>query len=151
MDNLFNDDNNIRPPDEIITEKLIEDNRSDFEKQIDQVLLISLLEIKEKENINKLHEEQVINDFINETNRRKNIFKEILFNLNKLSKYDKEVREIYEIIDEIIDAYCNQIIQKCELDIETYNKIFNTLKNIRNNELPLQILKTIILTDNKLC
>jgi hypothetical protein len=55
------------------------------------------------------------------------------------------VREIYEIIDPIIESYCNQIIQVCELDDETYNRIFSLLKKIRNNKLVFDTLQNIIL------
>ncbi len=48
------------------------------------------------------------------------------------------------MIDPIIDSYCSQSIQSCELDEETYDKNFNTLKKIRNNPLTLTTFKTII-------
>jgi hypothetical protein len=68
-----------------------------------------------------------------------------MINLIKIGKFDKEVREIYEILDPIIELYCKQYIQTCELDIETYDKIFDILKKIRNNQQVLDILKTILL------
>ena len=59
----------IRPPDKSINEQLIEDTRSDFEKEIDEALYISMLEVKkqqdkEKENIFKklLEQENTIKD-----------------------------------------------------------------------------------------
>jgi hypothetical protein len=134
----------IRPPDKSINEQLIEDTRSDFEKEIDEALYISMLEVKKQQDINSEYEEKIISEYIKETNRRKEIFKDFLFNVNKIGKFDKEIKEIYDIIEPIIDSYCGQIFESCELDEETYNKIFNTLKNIRNNQNALDILRSIL-------
>ena len=143
MDNFQED--NIRPPDEVVKETLLEDTRSDFEKQLDEAMYLSMQEINEQIEINNEYEEQVINDYILESNRRCEIFKNFLFNLNKVGKFDKKVGEIYDILDPIIDSYCGQYIETCELDGETYDKIFNTLKEIRNDQQAFNILKTIIL------
>lgn len=145
MDDFQED--NIRPADQVITEQLIQDNRSDFEKQIDEALYISLQEIKQQEEINRTFEEQLMKEHSEESSRRKEIFNEFLFNLNKIKRFDNEVREIYEIIDPIIEAYCIQAIQFCVFDEETYNKIFNTLIKTRNNKLAFDTLKTIILKE----
>jgi hypothetical protein len=149
MDSSFNDyEDNIRPPDESFSERLIEDTRSDFEKETDEAINISIQEIKKQQEIYQQYEEELIKNYNSESNRRKEIFKDFLFNLNKISKFDKEIREIYDIIDPIIDSYCSQCIEVCELDAETYDKIFDTLKKIRNNSIAFYILKTIILREH---
>ena len=81
-------------------------------------------------------------------NKISSIFKEFLFNLNKIGKFDKEIREIFDIIDPIIESYCNQVITSYEFDKETYDKIFNVINKIRMNEGILNILQTIILREN---
>jgi hypothetical protein len=145
MDNFEED--NIRNPDETVNDQLLEDTRSDFEKQIDEAIYISTQEIKQNHILNTQYEEQLLKDYAEETNRRKDFFKDFLFNINKIGKFDNEVREIYDIIEPIIESYCNQSIKSCELDETTYNKIFSTLKKIRNNPLTLETLKTIILSE----
>ena len=145
MDNFQED--NIRPPDEAVRETLLEDTRSDFEKQLDEAMYLSIQEINQQIDINNQYEEQLVNDYALESNRRNEIFKKFLFNLNKVGKFDKKVGEIYDILDPIIDSYCGQYIETCELDGETYDKIFNTLKEIRNDQQALNILKTIILRE----
>lgn len=139
------DEDNIRPPDEAFNEQLIEDNRDDFEKQVDEAIIISKQEMDQQCDINRKYEEQLLKDYASETSRRSELFKDFLFNLKKISNFDKETGEIYNILDPIIDSYCNQCIQTCELDSETHDKIFNILKKIRNNTLVLDTLKTIIL------
>lgn len=147
MDNSFNDtdDQIIRPPDEPFSEQLLEDNRCDFDKEMDEALQLSLKEMIEQQKLYVSYEEQLINEYTSETNRRKEMFKSFLFNIHKISKIDKEVREIYEILDPIIDAYCGQCIETCELDQETYNKIFNILGKIRNDQKAYDTLKAIII------
>jgi hypothetical protein len=144
MDNFEED---IRTPDEVVHDQLIEDIRNDFEKQIDEAIYISGQEIRENQILHKQFEDQILKDYAEETNRRTEMFKDFLFNLNKIGKFDKEVREIYNILDPIIDSYCSQIIQTCELDEKTYDKIFIVLKKIRNNPLTLTALKKIILRE----
>lgn len=145
MDNFQED--NIRQPDEAFKETLLEDTRSDFEKQTDEALQLSMQEINHQFNINKKYEEQLLNNYATETERRNKIFKNFLFNINKVGKFDKKIEEIYNIIEPIIDSYCWQFIETCKLDKETYNKIFDTLKQIRNDQQAFDILKTIILIE----
>ena len=145
MDNFQED--NIRQPDNAFKETLLEDTRSDFEKQMDEALQLSMQEINQQLNINKKYEEQLLKDYYTEIERRSNIFKNFLFNINKVGKFDNKIEEIYNIIDPIIDSYCGQFIDNCKLDKETYNKIFDTLKQIRNDKQAFDILKTIILIE----
>jgi hypothetical protein len=148
MDSAFNDnEDNIRPPDNVVSEQLLEDTRSDFEKQIDEAIYLSYQDIREKEILSRKYEEQILKDFIEESNKRKQIFEKFLFDLNKVGKFDKEVREIYYIIEPIVESYCSQYINKCELDLETYEKIFKLLGKIRTDKTAVEFLKTIILKD----
>ena len=68
-------------------------------------------------------------------------------NMTKLCRFDNEVREIYNILDPIIESYCGLYFETCELDQQTYDKIFNTLKKIRNDQQAFDTLKTIILRE----
>jgi hypothetical protein len=146
MDN-FQEDDNIRPPDDVVRETLLEDTRSDFEKQLDETMYLSMQEINYQQDIYHQYEEQLVKNYALESNRRNEIFKKFLFNLNKVGKFDNEVREIYNILDPIIESYCGQYIETCELDGETYDKIFDTLKKIRNDQQAFDALKTIILRE----
>ena len=146
MNNEINDDN-IRPPDDVVSEQLLEDTRSNFEKEIDEALYLSFQDMREKEDLSRKYEEQILKDYNEETFKRKQIFEKFLFDLNKISKIDKEIREIYDIIEPIIESYCSQFINKCEFDIETYEKIFKLLGKIRTDKAAVEFLKTVILKD----
>lgn len=146
MDN-FQEDDNIRPPDEVVRETLLEDTRSDFEKQMDEAMYLSMQEMNQQREINQQYEQQLLKNYADETKRRIDLFKNFMSNLTRLCGFDKEVREIYNILDPIIESYCGQYIETCELDVETYDKIFDTLKKIRNDQQAFDTLKTIILRE----
>ncbi len=131
-----------RQPDESIREQLLPDSRSEFQKQLDQALLLSLKE--EDEKLLK-HEEEIINNYNAETNRRTELFKTLLFDLNKLIRFDKDIKDIYNIIEPVIHSYCFQYIETIELDAITYDKIFTTLCGIRTNKNNIDLLRSILL------
>lgn len=141
MDN----EDNIRLPDEIISDRLLEDTRNDYEKELDEAINLSYQELLEKQDLSRKYEEQIIKDYNEETLKRKTNFEKLLLDLNKLSKLDKEVREIYNIIDPIIECYCSQYINICILDVETHETIFKLLSKIRTDKNAVELLKTIII------
>jgi len=148
MDNYFNDlnnDDNVRAPDKAKVERLMEDTRSDYEKQIDEALYLSIQDFKQQEQIYKQYEDGIVNEHIKITNERKNQFSGFLFDLHKLIRLDKEIKEIYEIIEPIIEAYCAQYIKEYELDSVTYNKIFKIIGNIRTSKNAIELLKKILI------
>jgi hypothetical protein len=152
MDNSFdnsidNFDDNIREPDEVKYERLIEDNRTDFQKQMDEALYTSMEDFKKQQEIYDNYEEELKKEYLNEVIKRREKFKLFILDLNKLIKFDKEIKEIYDIIEPIIDNYCTQYIEICKIDIITYDKIFETLNKTRANKQALEFLKTIILKE----
>jgi hypothetical protein len=148
MDNSFDDtEDNIRHPDEVKREQLLQDTRSVFQKEMDEAIYLSFQEVKNQQEISRKYEEQLIQEYNSEVNRRKEIFTKFIFDLNRLIKIDKDVKEIYYIIEPIIDSYCLQYLQVCELDEITYEKIFNLLSKIRTDKSAVEILKIIIIKD----
>ena len=149
MDPSFNDFNyeEIRAPDEVKRERLVQDNRCEFQKQMDEALYLSLQEIKQQEEISQNYEEEIIKNFYNELQKRKDSFGNLLMDLNKLIKFDKDIKEIYEIIEPIIDSYCNQYIEVVELDSITYEKIFKVIGTVRTDKKNIELLKTIIFSN----
>lgn len=145
MDNFQED--NIRAPDEVIRETLLEDTRSDFEKQLDEAMYLSMQEMEQQREINQQYEEQLFKNYDDEIKRRIKLFKNFMSNLTRICGFDKEVKEVYDIIDPIIESYCGLYFETCELDGGTYDKIFDTLKKIRNDQQAFDTLKTIILRE----
>ena len=146
MDPSFNDfeDEEIRAPDEVKREQLMNDNRCEFQKQMDEALYLSLQEIKLQQEISSKYEEEIIKNYHNEINERREKFGGLLLDINKLIRFDKDIKEIYEIIEPIIESYCNQYIEYVELDEDTYDRIFKVIGTIRTNKKNLDLLKEII-------
>lgn len=148
MDSSFNDsdfnEDFVRAPDKPKREQLLDDIRSDFEKQMDEAISLSIKYLKEQEEKNKKYEEELINEHLKNVSKRRDIFHNLLFDLNRLSRFDKEIKNIYEIIEPIIDAYCDGYIQAYQIDTETYDKIFKNIKNIRTDKNGLEKLREIL-------
>ena len=81
-----------------------------------------------------------------ETDNRKKQFACLLHELDKVSRFDNQIKEIYNIIEPIIESYCFQFIVNYEFDKITYEKIFTTLSTIRTNKKDIELLKTVIIT-----
>jgi hypothetical protein len=145
LNNNDNNDNNVRVPDLVKKEQLLQDTRSEYEKQIDEAMYLSIQDFKKQEEINEKYEEQIINEHARIISERKELFREILFDLNKLTRFDKDIKEIYEIIEPIIDYYCSQYINQYEIDSETYDRIFKVIGNVRTNKNNIELLKKLII------
>ena len=139
LDNDF-----VRIPDQSVTERLVEDNRSDFDKEIDEAIYLSMVEENEKRALNIQHEKEIMNEYHLETTRRTEIFKELLINLNRLSLFDDKLKNLKNIVEPIIENYCCQYFEVCELDYDTCENIFEMLKKIRISKIALETLHTII-------
>ena len=139
-----NKGNHIRRPDNVITEQISQEDISEYEKQLIEATQQSIKELEEQQNEQFNYERMLIQEHTHETKRRIEIFKEFLLRLQKISSFDQEIREIYEIIQPIIDAYCGQIINHYDLDEITYNKIFDTLRKVRHTDTVITELKKII-------
>jgi hypothetical protein len=148
MDASFNDYDNadeIRQPDEVIRERLVEDTRCDFQKQMDEALYLSMQEVINQEKINKSYEDEIVNNYLKETTERREKFGKLLMDMNKLIRLDAKIKEIYEIIEPVIFTYCEQHIEIWETDEETYKKIFKNLSTIRTDKTAVELLKRIII------
>jgi hypothetical protein len=148
IDNFDNFDNfdtdEIRPPDQIKKEQLMEDTRSEYDREIEEAIYLSMQEVRDQEILNEKFEEEIINKYINGRNERREKFSDLLINMNKLFKFDKDIKELYNFLEPIIEAYCNYYIVNYEVDEKTYDKIFQVLGTIRINKNTLDILKEII-------
>lgn len=140
-----NSDDNVRDPDKTKKEQLLEDNRSEYEKQEEDARYWSLLEFNEQKELNEKYEADLIIEHNRIIIERKNLFRGFLFDLNKLTRFDKDMKEIYEIIEPIIDYYCAQYMKQCELDPITYDRIFKVIGNIRTDKNAIELLKNVII------
>ena len=136
--------NEIRAPDEVVTERLVEDTRCEFQRQMDEAFYLSMQDIENSEKTNKEYEDKIINEYLKENSARKEKFAKLLFDMEKIIKYDKNIKEIHDIIEPVIFSYCEQNITVWETDFETREKIFKTLSTIRTDLTAIELLKIII-------
>lgn len=137
----------IRQPDTVKTERLVEDDRPNYEKDIDEAIYQSLIEMESANEFNAKYEEELLKQHERETEERKAKFSKLLFDVKRLVKYDKNIEEVCNIIEPIIEMYCEQFISTVEMDADTYEKIFNTLGTLRTIKMypeVIALLKTII-------
>jgi len=146
MDPSFNDfDQEIRLPDEVKRERLMPDTRTDFDIEMDEALYLSMQELIQQNIQNDKFEEEIINKFQSETSERREKFSDLLKNMTKLSKFDKDIKELHDFLYPIIESYCDQYILNYEVDEKTYDKVFKILGTIRVNKNTLDTLKNIII------
>ena len=88
MDPSFNDFDEeiieeIRPPDNVKREQLVgEDTRNDFDKEMEQALYLSMQEVRDEEIKNHKFEEEIINSYLEKLNKRRELFRDLLINMN---------------------------------------------------------------------
>ena len=140
---MFNDGQNIRIPDETRFSQLLEDKRSEYEKNIDEALFISMNEIDVYNTNSNNYEQSIIEEYNNETNKRQSLLAPILFEIQRISNFDEEIKEMYKIIKPIIDSYCNRYIDNYEFDEITYNYIFKNIRSLRISNINIMFLETI--------
>jgi len=138
--NFYEED--IRPPDQPKRETLLQDNRSDFDKQLDEALYQSIqlyqTEVQKYEEL----EQKLIQQYQQEIEKRKNLIRPILFELNRIRKYDPKINNIFEMIEPILDSYCSLAFEDCSLDKKTYDTIFIGLTKTRiNMDVLISIIK----------
>lgn len=148
MDDNTNDEeyqSDIRPPDKSIYEKLVDDDDiSDFDKEMEQAIQISMKVLVDEDAMNRDYETKLLETYEKIRMERKEQCREILLDIGRLTRYDKDMREIYDIIDPILEYYCAQNIDFYELDIESYNRIFGLLDKLRTNQKNIEFLKTVL-------
>ena len=87
-----NSDDNVRDPDKTKKEQLLEDNRSEYEKQEEDARYWSLLEFNEQKELNEKYEADLIIEHNRIIIERKNLFRGFLFDLNKLTRFDNDMK-----------------------------------------------------------
>ena len=129
-------DDNIRPPDKVIIERLI-NYKSSEEEEFDKILLASAEEY-ENEQIQK-----IVDEFEKIENRKK-LFINILFILQRLSHYDNNILQVYNILEPIINNYINYQFETYTIDKNIYDTIFNTIKGTRITQTEIKLLKNFL-------
>ena len=151
------DEDNIRLPDPVKIEKLIDDNYEtinqnnnhiwsyDQTNDLDNVLEMSknkYLEEEQKEMellCNKIKEEL--------RKEKQNKFNAITIQLNKIILFDRPNLDYYELVLSIIEMYELGVITEYKTNLKQYTNIFNLLKIIRIPKDEFENLKKLIICE----
>jgi hypothetical protein len=156
------DEENIRPPDLIYRDTLVNNNYNDddddidadFKKAIQQSLkehydqeqLIKDQEqlIKDQEQLIKDQEQKELNDKLNKQIERKNILGKIYEKMLLIKFYNKDtISNSFILLLSVINKYINCYIDNYDINNEIYNNILYELSKIRIKDNELSEIKKI--------
>ena len=150
MNNPF-DDNNIRPPDQVKIDRLIDDdNTMNPIIQNNNIDFDTVLELSKNEynSLQEQEEQKAIELICNQTKQeRQNKFNNIKIQLNKIILFDRDHLDYYELVLSIIEMYELNVINEYKTYEKEYTTIFKLLKTIRLPNEEIENLKKIILLE----
>jgi hypothetical protein len=126
-DNFYNDDD-IREPDSVKTEQLLEDDIQAIEDPIYNILEQSKSDF---DLIQEAQEQHMIENLIFQYQQRVNKFASIKQKCKKLLIFDRDNVGIYEVIISIIEMYENEQSSQYTTNKEQFDQIVSTLKSLR--------------------
>ena len=158
--NDINDNtDNIRPPDPVINEQLLDYNYNYTYELINQTVNQNITNTTNYDELNydeTNYDEAIFNNELNKAlelskndfkeveDGRKNEFKSIKLKLNKILLFDRPNIFNYELILSIIELYEQNYINEYKSLNKEFNDIFNVLKTIRLTKEELSSIKKII-------
>ena len=126
------DEDDIRAPDKVIKETLVDPNMNECnyneDEMLEHILQQSMMEFEKKSAI---HEDNITQFITEEKEKRLDFFISIKQKINKILKLDKQNTQVYEEILNVIALYEEQYITCYKCNKEEYNKIFCLLNTIR--------------------
>ena len=158
--NDINDNtDNIRPPDPVINEQLLDYNYNYNYELINQTINQNIINTTNYDELNydeTNYDESIFNNELNKAlelsknefkeveDGRKNEFKSIKLKLNKILLFDRPNIFNYELILSIIELYEQNYINEYKSSNKEFNDIFNILKTIRLTKEETSSIKKII-------
>ncbi len=102
--------------------------------------------MEEYEAMEKIEIETVfLESFLIEKSNRLQKVEPILQKLKRIMGYDSVIKQIYEIIQPLLDSYCNQYCIHSELDSDTYHFVFKHIRNIRMTSEEFNFLESFFI------
>ncbi len=141
------DNEEVRPPDVVVRERLQEDTRSQFEKDLEFALSESMEDMQMYEEQMMKFEQDAMRQFEEKKEKREKEVQPIIFLLLRLAQVDNKSRQLLNILEPILVSYQNCAIDNYMFDQITYNYIVTSFKLIRLTEDQKNFLGSIILCD----
>ena len=155
MDNK--DEDNIRAPDPVKIEKLIDDNYETINENNNPIWsydqtneLNSVLEMSKNKYLEEEQKEmELLCIKIKEEHHKEkqNKFNTVKIKLNKIIVFDRPNLDYYELVLSIIEMYELGVIPEYKTNLNEYTNIFGLLKTIRLPNDELENLKKLIICE----
>lgn len=155
MDNK--DEDNIRPPDSVKIEKLIDDNYETINENNNPIWsydqtneLNTVLEMSKNKYLEEEQKEMELlcNKIKEEHHKEKqNKFNTVKIQLNKIILFDRANLDYYELVLSIIEMFELGVIPEYKTNLNEYTNIFKLLKTIRLPKDELENLKKLIICE----
>ena len=149
-----NNDDDIRTPDPIKKERLINNSLQSFKpfksfKSLEDNQLNEILELSKNEfnNSQDIYEKNIVDSLIQESKERSMQFTSIKQKLNKMLVFDKQNTHIYETILSVIEFYIEGYIRQYKSSKTEFEQIFYLIKTIRLTNEELKHLQNLIVIE----
>ena len=149
-----NNDDDIRTPDPIKKERLINNSLQSFKpfksfKSLEDNQLNEILELSKNEfnNSQDIYEKNIIDGLIQESKERLMQFTSIKQKLNKMLAFDKQNAHIYETILSAIEFYIEGYIRQYKSTKKEFEQIFCVIKTIRLTNEEVKHLQNLIVIE----
>lgn len=139
---LTEEEDSYRNPDPVRREVLQEDLRPQWEKDLDEAIYQSMEEFDSKIKEQDLYEKECLSHFNQLKEEREKNADSIITSLERLAKLDSKTKDLYEILEPILFSYKEGVISHCELDENTFNSIFASLRSIRLKQSDREFLQS---------
>jgi uncharacterized Fe-S cluster-containing protein len=149
------ENDNVRPPDPVIKERLVDYGDNDNDDFANYNYNYNYLETNNNDDIDRilkesleefeLAEEQKIQEMLAiERSEKAKKYTSIKERLQKIQSYDISNKDTYGTIISIIELYEADFIESYFLDETSYNNIFKLLRTIRLTKEDLDLLGSLI-------
>jgi hypothetical protein len=163
--NYNNEEDNIRAPDNVFRERLIDDDddeydswfqlRNNNDNDLEQAIAESFRIYNENNTWNDFDNNNTDNDLKDndikgvEEMKQNDLFPIFKLNIKKLIHFDKQLKELYEKILPILDLYERGEIDHHLMDYQEYQVMFGILRSVRIPKEEWVMLETIFIKELK--
>jgi hypothetical protein len=138
------EEDDIRPPDKVRRERLLDDPRPQDEQDMDEAIYQSIQDLEAINAEQKMLEQQLHESFMLKQQEREKEIKPILNTLIRLAPLDTKTAELLELLSPILYSYSEGLINFFCCSEEVYNTVFNNIRKIRLRPEDHEVLHRVI-------
>lgn len=138
------EEDDIRPPDEVRRERLLDDPRPQDEQDMDEAIYQSIQDLEAINAEQRMLEQQLHESFMLKQQEREKEIEPILNTLIRLAPLDTKTAELLELLSPILYSYSEGLINFFCCSEEVYNTVFNNIRKIRLRPEDHEVLHRVI-------